>query len=78
MCACIAIAGSLDESAYRLHAAGFDALFSLCPGPVSLQQAIENAAPYLSQTTEQVIRCQQLGRDKPLCHEDTGVIREAN
>ena len=59
---CIAIAGSLDESAYRLHEDGFDALFSLCPGPVSLQQAIANAAPYLAQTTEQVIRCQQLGR----------------
>ncbi len=59
---CIAIAGSLDESAYRLHDAGFDALFSLCPGPVSLQQAVENAARYLAQTTEQVIRCQQLGR----------------
>jgi glycerate kinase len=62
---CIAIAGSLDESAYRLQDAGFAALFSLCPGPVDLQQAIENAAIYLSHTTEQIIRCQQSGRAIP-------------
>lgn len=62
---CIAIAGSLDDSAYRLHDAGFDALFSLCPGPVELQHAIENAATYLARTTEQVIRCRQSGHVSP-------------
>ena len=53
---CIAIAGSLDESAHQLHEVGFDAMFSLCPGPLSLQQAMENADALLARTTEQVIR----------------------
>ncbi len=55
--ACIGIAGELDDSSDCLYAEGFSALFSLCPGPASKQQAMQNAARYLSQTTEQVIRC---------------------
>ncbi len=56
---CIAIAGMLDDDAYQLHEVGIDAVFSLCPGPVSLQDAIENAANYLSRSTEQILRCVQ-------------------
>ncbi|MGD8935750.1 MAG: glycerate kinase [Thiogranum sp.] len=56
---CIAIAGMLDESAYTLTDAGFSAVFSLCPGPVRLTDAVEHAARYLAMTTEQVIRCRQ-------------------
>lgn len=59
--ACIGIAGELDDSCGCLYEEGFDALFSLCPGPASKQQAIDNAAEYLSRTTEQVVRCQQSG-----------------
>jgi len=54
---CIAIAGMLDKSAYGLHDTGIDAMFSLCPGPVPLENALANAADYLADTTEQVIRC---------------------
>ena len=57
---CIAIAGSLDDSAYALHASGFSAVFSLCPGPVTLEQAIARSGDYLAATTEQIIRCWQL------------------
>jgi len=56
---CIGIAGMLDDSAYRLHDAGFTALFSLCPGPVSLEQAIVHSDRYLAAVTEQIIRCLQ-------------------
>ncbi len=54
---CIAIAGMLDESAYTLNDAGFAAVFTLCPGPVPLTDAVEHAARYLTLTTEQIIRC---------------------
>ncbi len=56
---CIALAGSLDKTAFQLHDVGFQAVFSLCPGPVSLEEALENAADYLANTAEQVVRCFQ-------------------
>jgi glycerate 2-kinase len=56
---CIAIAGMLDETAYTLNDVGFAAVFSLCPGPVPLADAVEHAARYLALTTEQVVRCNQ-------------------
>jgi len=59
---CFAIAGMLDESAYRLGDSGIDAVFSLCPGPLPLENALANAAAYLADTTEQVIRCYLTGR----------------
>ena len=54
---CIAIAGALDDSAYALHDAGFTAVFSLCPGPVTLEQAVQYAEKYLAASAEQIIRC---------------------
>jgi glycerate kinase len=64
---CIAIAGMLDETARQLHEAGFSAVFSLCPGPVSLDDAVRNGDDYLARATEQVIRCRQMpqGTDSP-------------
>jgi glycerate kinase len=61
---CIAIAGTLDNSAYALTDIGFNAVFSLCPGPVSLEDAIKNANRYLRNTTQQIIRCQQLAANR--------------
>jgi glycerate 2-kinase len=43
----VALAGSLGEGYEKLHAGGITAAFSLAPGPVTLQQACENAAQYL-------------------------------
>lgn len=54
---CIAIAGMLDDGAYSLHDAGFSAVFSLCPGPVTLEQALQQSEKFLASSTEQVIRC---------------------
>lgn len=58
---CIAVAGMLDDSAYELHDSGFTAVFSLCPGPVSQQQALTHSAEYLARSTEQALRCLQAG-----------------
>ena len=57
---CIAIAGMLDNSAYQLHDAGFSAVFSLCPGPVTLEQALQHSEQYLASSAEQIIRCLQI------------------
>lgn len=63
---CIALAGMLDDTAFQLHDAGFSAVFSLCPGPIPLQQAVTHSADYLARSTEQVLRCLQPGlREKP-------------
>jgi glycerate kinase len=59
---CIAIAGSLGTGLGDLHAIGINAVFSLCPGPVSLEQAMTEGANYLTATTEQALRCFLAGR----------------
>lgn len=54
---CIALAGGLDrDDLAALHELGMGAAFSLCPGPVSLDQAMERAAEYLAHATEQATR----------------------
>jgi glycerate kinase len=59
---CIAIAGSLGAGRDDLHAIGIDAMFSLCPGPISLDRAMAEGASYLSAATEQAVRCFLAGR----------------
>lgn len=54
---CIAIAGSIGEGAAALHALGIDALFSLCPAPMTLKQAMSQGSALLEAATEQVVRC---------------------
>ncbi len=53
---CIAIAGSVGERLEDLHRAGIDAVFSLCPGPTTLETAMTNAAELLARTAEQAVR----------------------
>jgi glycerate kinase len=59
---CIAIAGSIGEGAAALHALGIDALFSLCPAPMTLKQAMSQGSALLEAATEQVVRCYFRGR----------------
>ena len=59
---CIAVAGSLGEDAGLLNDHGIDALFSLCPGPLTLDDAIEHADRLLANATEQIVRCYLSGR----------------
>jgi glycerate kinase len=63
---CIAIAGSLGTELASLHAAGITACFSLCPGPLSLDSAMQQAAPLLTRASEQAVRCFLAGNHTPL------------
>jgi glycerate kinase len=59
---CIAIAGSLGGDTAALHQAGVQAVFSLCPGPITLAQARARAEALLERSAEQVIRAFLAGR----------------
>ena len=59
---CIAIAGSVGDGLGALHAIGIDAVFSLCPGPLSLSEAMADGARHLAAATEQAVRGFLAGR----------------
>ena len=59
---CIAIAGSIGDGLTALYATGITAIFSLCPGPVSLDQAMTHSSAYLAAATEQAVRAFLAGR----------------
>jgi glycerate kinase len=52
----IAIAGSLGEGSKTLYEKGFDGVFSIINKPMSLQDAIDNAAELLENAAENIIR----------------------
>ncbi|MBK1704591.1 hypothetical protein CKO40_08590 [Halochromatium glycolicum] len=54
--ACFAIAGGLGAGREALHQLGLDALFSLCPGPISLDQAEQRVTELLADAAEQAVR----------------------
>ena len=58
----VVIAGSLKPGWESLRKIGVRAAVSLVPGPVSLAEAMEGAADYLTQTAEQVVRLFVAGR----------------
>lgn len=53
---CVAIAGGIGEGISDLHDCGITAVFSLCPAPVTLAEAMQNGGGYLRAATEQIIR----------------------
>jgi glycerate kinase len=53
---CIALAGSIGEGVGVLHALGIAAAFSLCRGPMTLEEAERDAAQLLADAVEQVVR----------------------
>ncbi|MCP4754695.1 MAG: glycerate kinase [Proteobacteria bacterium] len=59
---CFAIAGSLGGNLSSIYSHGFNALFSICPGPIPLEQAMKDAASYLEKATEQAIRAFLAGK----------------
>ncbi|MCP4450821.1 MAG: glycerate kinase, partial [Planctomycetes bacterium] len=59
---CLAICGSMGKEIHTLHALGMDAVFSICPGPVSLTTAMDDAFDLLSRATEQTVRAFIAGR----------------
>ncbi|KXU39175.1 glycerate kinase [Ventosimonas gracilis] len=52
----IALAGSLGEGYQALYHQGLTAAFSLVSGPLSLEQACQNAAQLLHQRTQDIVR----------------------
>jgi glycerate kinase len=59
---CIALAGSVGARIGELHAVGLNAVFSLCPGPISLEQAMDRGAELLEEATQQALRCFLAGK----------------
>lgn len=53
---CFAIVGGIGDDIDALHPIGIDAVFSLCPGPISLASAELRVAELLADTAEQVVR----------------------
>ncbi len=60
---CIGIAGGIGEQIESLHALGLDAVFSLCPGPITLAEAERRVSELLAHTAEQVVRAFLVGRE---------------
>lgn len=53
---CVVIAGGINGDISALYDMGITACFSLCPGPVTLDDAMHNATPYLAHCSEQIAR----------------------
>ncbi len=54
---CVAIVGGIGEGIAALHPIGINAVFSLCSGPITLEQAMAQGPSLLAASTEQVLRC---------------------
>jgi glycerate kinase len=61
-CPTLALAGTLGPGAEAVLGEGIDAVFSLCPGPVSLEQAVAHAAEWLERAASQAVRAFLAGR----------------
>lgn len=57
-----ALAGSIGEGAEETLAHGLDAYFSICPGPLSADEAIASASRLLEKAAEQAVRAFLAGR----------------
>ncbi len=52
----VALSGSLGEGADELVEHGIDAVFTIVPGPVSLEEAMERAGEFIVKVVEQIMR----------------------
>ena len=59
---CFAIAGSIGNNLGTLHETGINSVFSLCPGPMSLAEAMKLSKENISRVTEQAVRAFLAGR----------------
>ena len=62
-CPTLAIAGSIGPGAAAVLEQGIDAYFSICPGPVHIDEAIERASELLENATAQAARAFLAGRN---------------
>jgi glycerate 2-kinase len=63
-CPVLALAGSIGPGAEAVVEHGIAAYFSICPGPIALDQAIDQAGTLLAQATEQAVRGFLAGRHR--------------
>ncbi len=63
-CPTLVLAGSIGEGAGAVLEHGVDAFYSICPGPIRLEDAVHQAAPLLERATEQVMRGFLAGRTR--------------
>ncbi len=61
---CVAICGGVGEGLEELYDIGFNAVFSLCKGPGTLESAMQDGFQLLSHAAEQVVRTFLAGRQK--------------
>lgn len=57
-----ALCGSLADDAVQLYAAGIDAMFAICDGPLTLEQSMQRAAPLIEKCSCNLIRTFCCGR----------------
>jgi glycerate kinase len=55
-CPTLALAGRIDQGAEAVLRAGIDAYFSICRGPIGLEEAIAQASVLLERAAEQAVR----------------------
>lgn len=60
---CFAIAGSIGKELGDLHKSGINAVFSLCPGPMTLEESMKLSKENVTRVTEQAIRAFLAGRN---------------
>jgi glycerate kinase len=63
-CPVLALAGSIGSGASAVLEHGIDAYFSICPGPLRIDQAISEAEALLERATEQAVRSFLAGRQR--------------
>jgi glycerate kinase len=61
-CPVIALAGTIGEGAEAVLGEGIDAFFSICPGPITLEDAIRQAPELIERAAEQALRAFVAGR----------------
>ena len=59
----LAIAGTLGDGYEAVLDAGIDAVFSISPGPGTLEHSIEHAKVYLERASQQIARTLKVGRE---------------
>lgn len=52
----VAIVGSIGEGVENLYGLGLTSMFTLAPGPISLEEAMKNGGPLIANAAERVVR----------------------
>lgn len=61
-CPVLALAGTLEAGYEAVLGQGIEAVFSICPGPIALKDAVARAGPLLERAAEQAVRAFLSGR----------------